>query len=310
MSQSFFLNRVLAPKYFCFQYNLDPLGLRLTPGFETSASLPAVTTSLGNANFTFAHDLLWSMSIMLMRNLLLLVCLSFFTVTSEAVADKEEPEQLTKLRNAYLDAHLAALKPVTEKYLAGLAKLREKFTKSGNLEAALIVQSEENGKNETPEANQPRQLITLNRIYKRAKDQESAKVTKKYVTALQSLQKKLTKSGDLSGAMYVKKECEKYLAKNNVRKAAKQGDKDKKWTKQSLTGTAWKSPEGDLFILKKGGDVRIERANGAVLTRDRWKLDEQKQQVIFYFPNSQNCMKLNSDGVTGSVDGDTFKLVK
>ena len=126
-------------------------------------------------------------------------------------ANAEEPNQLISLRNAYADAHVETMEPLTKKYLAALAALREKLAKSGDLEGALVVKSEEEGTNKTEESKQPRQLVALNRIYNVTKDRKSREVTEKYINALHALQLKLTKSGDLEGAQKVKIERQKYI---------------------------------------------------------------------------------------------------
>ena len=146
---------------------------------------------------------------------LLFVAINFLAIPKVAAT---EPEQLVSLRKGYVDAHVAAIEPITKKYLKALAELREKLAKEGNLEAALIVKSEESNTNKTELSKQPRQLIALNRIYKQVCDRESAKVTKKYGSALKKLQDKLTRTGDLEGALIVKTEHQKYASKERTGK--------------------------------------------------------------------------------------------
>ena len=144
---------------------------------------------------------------------ILFVAVSFLAIPKVGAT---EPEQLASLRKGYVDAHVAAIEPITKKYYKALAELREKLVKGGNLEAALIVKSEENNTNKTEVSKQPRQLIALNRIYKQTTDRESAKVTKKYTRALKKLQDKLTRAGNLEGALMVKVEYQKVTLKERT----------------------------------------------------------------------------------------------
>ena len=143
----------------------------------------------------------------------LFLAITFLAIPKVGAA---EPAQLVNLRKGYVDAHVAAIEPITKKYYKALAELREKLVKGGNLEAALIVKSEENNNNKTEVSKQPRQLIALNRIYKQTTDRESAKVTTKYTRALKKLQDKLTRAGNLEGALKVKVEYQKYTAKERT----------------------------------------------------------------------------------------------
>ena len=145
--------------------------------------------------------------------MLLFVAISFLAIPKVGAT---EPEQLVSLRRGYVDAHVAALEPITKKYYIALAELREKLAKEGNLEAALIVKSEESNTNKTELSKQPRQLIALNRIYKQVCDRESAKITKKYGSALKKLQDKLTRAGYLDDALIVKAEHQKYTSKERA----------------------------------------------------------------------------------------------
>jgi hypothetical protein len=153
------------------------------------------------------------MKFFLYQFVLLFVAITFLAIPKVGAA---EPEQLVSLRRGYVDAHVAALEPITKKYYIALAELREKLTKEGNLEAALIVKSEESNTNKTELSKQPRQLIALNRIYKQVCDRESAQVTKKYVSALKKLQDKLTRAGYLEDALIVKTEHQKCTSKERT----------------------------------------------------------------------------------------------
>ena len=153
------------------------------------------------------------MKFFLYQFVILFVAINFLAIPKVGAT---EPEQLVSLRKGYVDAHVAVLEPITKKYYKALAELREKLASEGNLEAALIVKSEESNTNKTELSKQPRQLIGLNRIYKQVCDRESAKVTKKYVSALKKLQDKLTRSGDLEDALIVKTEHQKYTLKERT----------------------------------------------------------------------------------------------
>ena len=134
------------------------------------------------------------------------------TAAFQTVALAEnDPVELISLRKAYADAHVEALEPLTKKYFQALASLKKKLSQAGDLEGAIIVESEEKGTNKTAEEHQPRELVRLNRLYKTTSERKSREVTHKYIKALHALQLKLTRSGDLEGAQKVKAEHQKYL---------------------------------------------------------------------------------------------------
>lgn len=54
----------------------------------------------------------------------------------------EEPKELTQLRDQWLKLRTSAVSPLDKKYSQGLEDLKTRFTKAGNLEAALAVNAE------------------------------------------------------------------------------------------------------------------------------------------------------------------------
>lgn len=57
-------------------------------------------------------------------------------------ASAEDPRELVSLRESYQKAREQALSPLDKKYVDALTALKTRFTKEGNLEAALAVDSE------------------------------------------------------------------------------------------------------------------------------------------------------------------------
>lgn len=71
----------------------------------------------------------------------LLTILTIFS-NSLYVLNAEEVLELTSLRNSWSKTRQQALKPIDAKYVAALRSLKDKFTKSGNLESAIQVDQE------------------------------------------------------------------------------------------------------------------------------------------------------------------------
>ena len=75
---------------------------------------------------------------MIIRSLVILTIVSI----SPYVLKAEEVVELTSLRNSWSKTRQQALKPIDAKYVAALQSLKDKFTKSGNLESAIQVDQE------------------------------------------------------------------------------------------------------------------------------------------------------------------------
>lgn len=171
------------------------------------------------------------MKLSILQMFLILLSIGIF-IPNAVMAD--EPADLISLRKAYANAHVEAMEPLTKKYFQALASLKKKFSQAGDLEGAIIVESEEKGTNKTAVEDQPRQLVSLNRLYKTTSERISREVTNKYINALHALQLKLTRSGDLEGAQKVKAEHQKYLTEKKG--AEKEGSsKSVKLSKREFT---------------------------------------------------------------------------
>lgn len=189
------------------------------------------------------------------NSLLVVLFLWVVSVYTASLSKAKEPDELKKLRDQYFNAHVEAVMPLTDKYMIALGNLRGKLASAGDLEGALIVQSEEKSNNETKESEQPKQLVSLKRIYEKRRKEASDKVTKKYLVALKQLQTKLTKSGDLEAAMVVRDE---YGAM--ARLMEDQADKlptTREAFEKYLIGTAWvfvtSKTDNNPLVFKKGG---------------------------------------------------------
>jgi len=81
--------------------------------------------------------------------------LSLAIVCQTLVSHAEEPKDLVSLRASWQRAREQALSPLDKKYAEALSALKIRFTKEGNLEAALAVDGELKGLQGTAEPAQP-----------------------------------------------------------------------------------------------------------------------------------------------------------
>ncbi|MBL9117443.1 MAG: hypothetical protein JNJ83_20720 [Verrucomicrobiaceae bacterium] len=76
-----------------------------------------------------------------MKQMHYLILLIFAAYTVNATA-ADSPQELATLKESYLKARSQAIAPIDKKYLDALTALKSKFTKNGDLESALAVDSE------------------------------------------------------------------------------------------------------------------------------------------------------------------------
>ena len=132
-------------------------------------------------------------------------------------AGESEPEKLTALRTSWLNAKEREARPLKDKYLDALQKLRTQLTQRGNLEEAILVRAEiERLTQVAPKDTKPAEegalqknsaeLQRLRRVF----DNEIARLERendhKYETALDALQKSYERAGKLESALAVKQE--------------------------------------------------------------------------------------------------------
>jgi len=70
--------------------------------------------------------------------------LAIFTIITSTtfLCAAEEPQDLTKLREKYVDAVKRAVTPINETYISALQRLKNRYTRSGDLEAINSVDQE------------------------------------------------------------------------------------------------------------------------------------------------------------------------
>jgi hypothetical protein len=71
--------------------------------------------------------------------------IAVFTLLSALVCQAQQgsdPKELSSLRDSYTKAKAAAVAPIDKKYVDALLGLKDKFTKAGNLEAAIATDAE------------------------------------------------------------------------------------------------------------------------------------------------------------------------
>ena len=113
-----------------------------------------------------------------------------------------EPAELDTLRKKR-DGELAR---INDLYVAALDKLKQKYTKAGNLEAAVAIKAEidksDPAKKEVTPSNARDEPLDLG-ILREKRGNEFAKINRQYLAALEKLKVKYTKAGDLDSASSV-----------------------------------------------------------------------------------------------------------
>ncbi|MCB1086534.1 MAG: hypothetical protein KDM63_05780 [Verrucomicrobiae bacterium] len=72
----------------------------------------------------------------------ILVVFALTAIANAQQAPESDPKELTDLRSSWTRARNQATEPIDRKYVESLLVMKDRFTKSGNLEAALAVQAE------------------------------------------------------------------------------------------------------------------------------------------------------------------------
>jgi hypothetical protein len=125
---------------------------------------------------------------------------------------KPLPDRVATLRTSYEGARARAIAPINAKFAEVLLNLKTDYTKSGNLEAALAIDSllkEVNASGpigrdlsamNTP-GNLPDRAVELKTNYAASVAKAVANIDRTYVTELQRLKLDYTKAGDLEAAV-------------------------------------------------------------------------------------------------------------
>ena len=121
------------------------------------------------------------------------------------------PIELKNLRVTWGEANERDAKPIKKKYVAALETLRTQLTQRGDLEGAIVVRDEiealtKDGKRPEAKAGVPDKFISLQHTYERELKRVMGWNQKKYRTALEALQNRFKKKGDLEGALAIKRE--------------------------------------------------------------------------------------------------------
>jgi hypothetical protein len=120
---------------------------------------------------------------------------------------------LASLKGAYEKESLAALDPLTKRYVDSLHSLKLKYTQSGDLEGALAVDGEikrmaDNGGNKASSIGEPLpdDLSSLRNICTDAASKAVDPLTGRYIASLEAMKLKFTQLGKLEDAVAVDKE--------------------------------------------------------------------------------------------------------
>jgi hypothetical protein len=159
----------------------------------------------------------WSCLGLLHRRLLLAA--SLFALLSCALAEvpaggetaPSAPPELTQLEAQFDAAYQAATAAILARYKAGLAGLQEHYTKAGSLEGALAVKAESDAIFSnicSPPMGPPKtslqEFTQLQKEFGDAIQSAISPLRDRYKSSLAALQSRLTRTGNLEGAIAVK----------------------------------------------------------------------------------------------------------
>lgn len=131
--------------------------------------------------------------------------------------EKEEPAKLAELRTSWNLAKERGERPIKKSYLNALVKLRDDFTKSGDLSDAILVRTEIESLTEVDAKAlvpiKPPELVALRKTYDDAMAKLRGGLDQKYVKALRAMQSHYKRKPDLEGALAVAAELAKFERK-------------------------------------------------------------------------------------------------
>lgn len=229
------------------------------------------------------------------RQVLVAFVMTALAIPVFAQDSPNEPEKLASLREAWTRAKVRDARPIKEKYLNALTKLRDNLTERNRLDDAVLVRSEikylakvaEEGE-ELPTGG-PAKLKELRKIYGREMERMAEGNDRKYVGALKKLGTSYSKARKLEAALAVRAEIEKVESAevefNGKFREFKEGarlfsNREYTWTKvppeysgYRVSFGAGKSYAPLRVIVRKGGVMRIvaEAEDVNPLKRQRWK---------------------------------------
>lgn len=124
---------------------------------------------------------------------------------------EDDPAKLLSLRESWKGAKERSLRPVKEKYLTALIKLRDDLTKQRRLEDAVQVREEievltQGADPKSEETKMPIRLKSLRAVYDRETRRLDEMNDRKYASALKKLQDGYARKGELENALAVGKE--------------------------------------------------------------------------------------------------------
>lgn len=154
-----------------------------------------------------------------MKTLHLILILAALATSAHAQIPAAMPGKLVTLRESYEQAVERATASIRGVYQQELQQLKLEYTKAGNLEAALAVDTEVKqrfpsgpaaapvpGPITTTPASAPDRLVTLRGNFERAIDRATASIHVTYQQELQRLKLEFTKASNLEAAVAVDKE--------------------------------------------------------------------------------------------------------
>ncbi len=215
------------------------------------------------------------------------------------------PEALIALTAAYEKESLAALDPLTKRYVDSLHTLKLKYTQAGNLEGALAVDGEikrmadDGDRKPAPDAGAtlPDDLISLRNIYTASSARATDTLTGKYIGALETMKLQYTQLGNLEDAVAVDKELrhrKELLGASAPRIPASKIDVAK------LAELKWRMPEK----LLPGGESNRQwvqfAPNGRLVcgwntANFNWKMSGDGHILFYPFKNRQKAVKFEWD---------------
>ncbi|MDI1313850.1 hypothetical protein [Prosthecobacter sp.] len=231
------------------------------------------------------------------RILTTLVVLGFSLVAMGTSAPAAEPAQISMLRKSWEQARDRAAQPIDESYLRELHKLLDTFTKSGQLEDAIVVKTESQSVVDdastaaaaSAEAvKKPAKLDSLRKTWVQSRDKALQPSNAVYVRELQKLQESYSKAGKLEDALAAKSELEK--VGGTPMPASRQS--------KAFVGKKWATASGSHFTFKADGTGTQANATGKewplkwtqdaddLLTVEGWS-DDKKATLYFRFPKSR-----------------------
>lgn len=229
--------------------------------------------------------------------LLLVLC-------SASIFADETPQRLVTLDESFQREINRETQPLEEKYLAALETLQRTFSKSGNLDAALVIKAEI----ERTEKNEPKskadseqgllpELKGLQASYSAAIERKVNPILERYKAALTRLQQQYTSGNDLEAAVLVRNRLDQLAGETTVETAARvtgsSGAEGSTTTLKDMSALGdwlqtrelyWQGNNAGV-ILRFSGDEVLVFANGSEIFRREYDVEDEN---VFTFPWSSD----------------------